>query len=355
MYFVIPVLAVLLFAAATAPAAAAGVDIARTAPLSVFSGGEFEVSLSIADLDAGGIVETIPEGFTYVSTTHPADETLVSGQHVIFSVIGETAIAYRVRAPAHGSGTFAGVWDNVADGTNGTIPATSVGVSSSDGGGGGGGGSAVTTTAAASAANGTTAARTNRTFSFEREDVTAIAIAANASVEGANISVAALDGPGSLPAAPGMVYRYLDLNLTGVADADLTGATIAFQVNRTWIAAQNISAGSIALARYHDGWGLLPTAPVGSDAGSLTFEADVPGFSVFAIVGEEMAAGPTATTTSTPVTIAAPQVAAAAEKETGSSDGGDALPILGAIVVLIAIAGIGAWYAHARKKDGDEK
>jgi len=351
-YFVILILAVLMFAASVAPAAAGGASITRTTPFPVTAGSEFEVSLSIADLDAGGIVETIPDGFTYVSTTHPADETQVSGQYVIFSVIGETEITYRVKAPAQGSGTFIGVWDDVATRTNGTIPATLVGVVS-----GGGSGSSVvtTTTTTTSVANGTVEARTNCTFSFEREDVTAIAIAANASIEGANLSVEALDGPGSIPAASGVVYRYLALNLTGIADADLTGATVVFQVNRSWIAAHNISTGSIALARYHNGWNLLSTTRVGSDSAYISYEAEIPGFSVFAITGEEMVVDQTVKTTKAPVTIATPNVAALEKKDVDSSTGGDMLPLIGAIGALLVIAGIGAWYALSRKKDGDEE
>jgi len=354
-YFVILILAVLMFAASVAPAAADGANVTRTTPFPVVAGSEFEVSLSIADLDAGGIVETIPDGFTYVSTTHPADETQVSGQYVIFSVIGETEITYRVKAPAQGSGTFTGVWDDVTTRTNGTIPVTLVGVVSGGGGGSSGSSAVTTTTTTTSVANGTVEARTNCTFSFEREDVTAIAIAANASIEGANLSVEALDGPGSIPAASGVVYRYLALNLTGIADADLTGATVVFQVNRSWIAAHNISTGSIALARYHDGWNLLPTTRVGSDSAYISYEAEIPGFSVFAIIGEEMVADQTVKTTKAPVTIATPNVAALEKKDVDSSTGGDMLPIIGAIGALLVIAGIGAWYVISRKKDGDEE
>lgn len=350
--FVILTLVIFLLAAAGAPAAANGVNIARSAPVAVAAGSEFEVTLSIAGLDAGGIVETIPAGFTYVGTTHPADETRVSGQYVIFSVIGQTEIAYRVMAPSGGSGTFTGVWDDLTALTNGAVPATTVSVSgdSSDGSG-------PVATATTPGANGTAAPLTDRTFTPEGEEVTSIAIFANTSVESANISVEVLDGPGSTPAAPGTVYRYLALNLTGLTDDDLTRATVSFQVDRAWIAAHNISAGSIALARYHDGWSLLPTKRVGSDARHLTFEAETPGFSVFAITGEEMVVDQTVKTTGTAVTIAAPKGAAAAamDKDAESPADGDMLPIFGAVGALLVIAGIGAYYVLSQKKDGGKE
>ena len=70
----------------------------------------FEVMLSIAGLQIGGVVETIPDGFAFVSTTHPSNQTYVSGQKVVFTVVNEASIRYEVRAPLEGSGTFDGTW-----------------------------------------------------------------------------------------------------------------------------------------------------------------------------------------------------------------------------------------------------
>lgn len=71
---------------------------------------EFDVMLIISDLNIGGIVETLPEGFSYVSTTHPSDQVSVSGRKIAFAVINETEITYKVRAPSSGEGTFTGKW-----------------------------------------------------------------------------------------------------------------------------------------------------------------------------------------------------------------------------------------------------
>jgi len=70
----------------------------------------FDVTLNIEGLEIGGIVETIPAGFAFVSTTHPLNQTYVSGQRVVFTVVNETLIRYEARAPSEGSGTFGGMW-----------------------------------------------------------------------------------------------------------------------------------------------------------------------------------------------------------------------------------------------------
>jgi len=76
----------------------------------------------------GGIVETIPEGFTFVSTTHPSNQTYVSGQKVVFVVLNETSIRYEVRAPSQGSGTFSGTWYDALGEKEGIIKSMSVSV-----------------------------------------------------------------------------------------------------------------------------------------------------------------------------------------------------------------------------------
>ncbi len=74
------------------------------------SGSTFDVALNITGLEIGGIVEIIPDGFAFVSTMHPSNQTYVSGQRVVIVVVNETSIKYEVRAPSEGSGTFSGTW-----------------------------------------------------------------------------------------------------------------------------------------------------------------------------------------------------------------------------------------------------
>ncbi|WP_440954468.1 hypothetical protein ACSAZK_12655 [Methanosarcina sp. Mfa9] len=90
---------------------------------------EFDVTLTISGLKAAGIVESIPEGFTYVETEYPGDGRVdVSGQNLVFSVLDDGEIVYRVKAPASGSGTFEGRWNDILNQEEGTIRAAEVSV-----------------------------------------------------------------------------------------------------------------------------------------------------------------------------------------------------------------------------------
>ena len=120
-----------IFPVVIAIASASGSGIAVTRTLSTNTpapGSTFHVFINISGLRVGGIVETIPEGFTFVSTTHPSNQTYVSGQKVVFVVLNETSIRYEVRAPSQGSGTFSGTWYDALSEKEGDIKSMSASV-----------------------------------------------------------------------------------------------------------------------------------------------------------------------------------------------------------------------------------
>ncbi|HJH26591.1 MAG TPA: hypothetical protein C5S37_07400 [Methanophagales archaeon] len=91
-------------------------------------GSTFEIMLNITGLQIGGIIETIPDGFAFISTMHPSNQTYVSGQKIVFAVVNEAVIKYRVKAPLQGSGTFNGKWYDALNETEGDIGSTSISV-----------------------------------------------------------------------------------------------------------------------------------------------------------------------------------------------------------------------------------
>lgn len=108
---------------------ATATDTAITRTLSTTSpttDSTFDVMLNITGLQIGGIVETIPAGFAFVSTTHPVNQTYVSGQKVVFVVVNETSIKYEAQALSEGSGTFGGTWYDALSEKEGDIESTSV-------------------------------------------------------------------------------------------------------------------------------------------------------------------------------------------------------------------------------------
>ncbi|NIO23048.1 MAG: PGF-pre-PGF domain-containing protein [Candidatus Aenigmarchaeota archaeon] len=85
------------------------------------------------------------------------------------------------------------------------------------------------------------------------------------------------------------VYEYLELSMTNVTDENIEKATVGFRVNKTWIAKNNINKTTVKLNRYFNGtWYEMPTIPSGESPEFVYYESDVPGFSIFAITGEEI-------------------------------------------------------------------
>lgn len=114
-------------------AIAADTSFQRTLdPVSPQPGQTVNVSISLPPSFFGGVVETIPEGFTYEGSSHMAGGTRQSGQTVIFAVTGEDSVTYTIRAPASGCGIIRGKWDDVGTGTKGQIPADVIAVAGSD-------------------------------------------------------------------------------------------------------------------------------------------------------------------------------------------------------------------------------
>ena len=95
----------------TVEAAPPGVSASRSfSPASVAPGGEVVVTINAASYGVGGAVtETLPEGFTYVSSSLPDSQVSVTGQQVRFTLQGDTSFTYTVTAPSvEGSYAFSG-------------------------------------------------------------------------------------------------------------------------------------------------------------------------------------------------------------------------------------------------------
>ena len=95
-----------------AAAPPAGFSASRSfAPASVASGGEVVVTIAVSGYGAfGEVKETLPAGFTYVSSSLDDDAVVESGQTVTFRLIGETEFTYTVTAPDRDARfTFRGV------------------------------------------------------------------------------------------------------------------------------------------------------------------------------------------------------------------------------------------------------
>jgi hypothetical protein len=120
--------AILLLICLVAVSSAVPVQAVPTREISAapLPGEEFVVTLNLSGISVGGIVETIPSGFTFISTTHPPGRVSIKGQQVSFVILNDTVLRYRVRAPGSGGGTFTGVWEDFLNQEHGVIAETPV-------------------------------------------------------------------------------------------------------------------------------------------------------------------------------------------------------------------------------------
>ena len=112
---------------------------------------------------------------------------------------------------------------------------------------------------------------------------------------------------------PHEVFKNLNIwvgNFGWATEKNMAGTTVSFMVERSWVIDNDISESSIAFYRYSDdNWDELVTRKTGEDFEFLYFEADVPGFSPFAVTsktmgesgGEDIIVEPTVTAEKIPV------------------------------------------------------
>ncbi|WAI00264.1 PGF-pre-PGF domain-containing protein [Methanogenium organophilum] len=363
---------VLILMLVVMPAAAEDITITRSIPMSSYLGEDFTVTLSIEGLDAGGIIETLPDGLLFVSTEHPAEQTDVSGQHVVFSVVDEEEIVYTVKPSRLGSQTIDGIWADVAALTNGTIAGSTVSVFSRSGGSSSDDdvdiGSATVTATPTENVTSTLSASGDvceRTFTVEGTAVRSLTLTGPSSLDESSFYVRTIDCPDGVPAVEYTAFQYLEMDLTGCSDDDISGAMVRFTVDRSWIEEQSISEASIVLMRYHDGWTTLQTKRVrsGDTDTVLMYEASVPGFSVFAISGRALTVSTSDTTgdgvkASATVSVPAdadasvPQTEAAGE--TGETESAGTALFGGIVLIFIIVCLLGGYWYLKKNETGNE-
>ena len=122
-----------------------------------------------------------------------------------------------------------------------------------------------------------------------------------------------------------------------MTDEEVGGAAISFRVPMAWLRAEGLEPADISLYRYNNGaWQELATTFTYNDGAWVTYEAQTPGFSTFAIaeggtlnatinaIPDIMGPGPeiiheTADNATSPATEPEPQVTVAVPDETDSA------------------------------------
>ncbi|MBN2488428.1 MAG: PGF-pre-PGF domain-containing protein, partial [Methanosarcinaceae archaeon] len=161
-------------------------------------------------------------------------------------------------------------------------------------------------------------------------------------------------------APSGVVYKNINIwvGRSGYATGNnIENPVVGFKVTKKWVTDNNIDVGSIKLNRYHDDvWNPLTTRMTGDDATYFYFEAETPGFSPFAITGQqkrfisEVSVRTEATEETTVSSNEEPvEAAAVSTEETGSTpEERSVLPYL--LVGMVILIAIGAYLYMQRKQ-----
>lgn len=98
----------------------------------------------------------------------------------------------------------------------------------------------------------------------------------------------------------GKVFQYLQIDTENLASDNIKTAIMQFNVTKAWLTINNASAEDVTLNRYVNtsGWRRLKTTKLSESPTDVMFEAETPGFSIFAVTAEKII---TATPVPTPV------------------------------------------------------
>ena len=338
-------------------------SVTRSLPDVVEPNAEFDVTLSINYEELPlvvGIVETIPEGYSFVSCPAeiPAEQCRLSeDKHkVAFTVIckeGEPAInkiTYRVKAPSAGRGTFEGEFVDLLGKEGNTIGGETMNRVRTAGEGGGAieEGATATPTPTPYVPAVTKATRVvpvmvagkEVAMTFKDMDVSMLTLKADANASNVEVKIERVERTPDIPEPPGTAYMYFDIEVKNPEAAKIEGK-VEFKVAKSWIAADNIDEATVKLNRYDESrgeWKALPTHKTGEDNATVYFEAETPGFSLFGVTGEKKVEVETAAAaTPTPTTAVAAATPAAAPAATPAPTPVSKTPSFEMIFAVVAL------------------
>ncbi len=114
-----------------------------------------------------------------------------------------------------------------------------------------------------------------------------VTIKAASSVSNVHVQISKTTKPVDLPDLPEDVYEYVEIETVNITDTEVDTAFLTFSVEKSWIDGNRINRSTVKLNRYDNGWQSLKTTLRSENATHITYEAETPGFSLFAITGEK--------------------------------------------------------------------
>ena len=318
----------LLFALSLTASVTSASSAERILPATVDAGKEFQITINVADYGAAGqVLEKLPAGFTFVSSSLPERAVTVNENQISFLLMNEKSFTYTLKAPeTTGTYSFVGLLKNIDKNEVSVLPSSSSlivnGLSdevsdsgssgkgsgdksrqssgSGNGGSNGGVGGAGSSPELQSNVEAKELAQAfvgygdHVKFEFS-EGVTCVAYIefdAKKTLGKITTTVEMLKTKSVLVSdlPEGKVYKNMNvwMGTGGVANSEnLENAVVCFKVKKSWLDKSNAEPASIALWRYDNEWNKLETKPVNEDDLYVYFEGKTPGFRNFVIVADK--------------------------------------------------------------------
>jgi PGF-pre-PGF domain-containing protein len=117
--------------------------------------------------------------------------------------------------------------------------------------------------------------------------VTALEVTTSASASNIQLTLQRLPGkPATAPDLSPVVYQYYTISENNLPNSKIASAAISFAVNKSWLSANNVQAGSVKLNRLvNNTWQALTTTKTSEDSSFAYYRAPSPGFAVFGVNG----------------------------------------------------------------------
>lgn len=116
--------------------------------------------------------------------------------------------------------------------------------------------------------------------------VTAVELSVVATVTNVKVTVEKMTSAQTIAQsapAPAAVFQYVSIKAENVKSSDVSAAKLRFKVPKQWLGETNAAKDDIAVFRFASGWNELPTKIISEDSQHVYYEAESPGFSVFAV------------------------------------------------------------------------
>jgi PGF-pre-PGF domain-containing protein len=187
-------------------------------------------------------------------------------------------------------------WDNSArdpaSGTKGfTIASPSAGGGTGGSSGISGGGAAapqrtITVTEDTAIITPQTIGSTAQTFNVPSDFIiSSVTMQSSSSASGVSVAIKKINSA-NIPQPPGTLYNYVRIDATNTRNVNYIEVT--FDVERQWLDSNGFAPGEVRMLRYVYDWEEMPTFPISENATHHRFRSVLPGFSVFAVVGNRI-------------------------------------------------------------------